>query len=1208
MGSMIRLYAHAVWLACVFVILYSGASSQNTKENADFKLAINLYNDGLYDLAAEQLRQFVASYPATAQGIEARFYLGLAQLQLREYEDARLTFQTFALTYQDNPKAPEAWARVGESYAAVGNHREAALAYERVKVFHPRSTAAPDALLHSARHFRLAGDPASTRRVLRIIIQEYPASKAALAARAELGRLYFEEGNISLAQNELKRVIDGDPSPEARAQALLILGNINRSLGRNDLARGNFEEIISKHRSGAAAQGAYIGLGNLLVADGKFLEAIDNFKKASAEKGDSLLVKEALINAGNAYAALNDYSNAVAHYNKYFTAFPSDPDIPTVQWKSAVVNSKAGNHRRSNELCALILKSAAPDGLKRRALLRLAANAHDTRSPAQAVQHYSAFLDQYPDDPFAPEVTLRVARLLEDEIGDFRKAINAYESVNTRFGSSHLADDALMGGARCHEHLKEFGRALQFYRDLTARFPASEFHTEAEQRIRMIETFEAKEKDAGLEKLALLLGDVVAEKDRVGLSFRLGEIYFKDLKNYQAAAAQFTSALSSGMSGERHADAMYMRARSYEYLSWKDESHRQQAIDAYDQFLRAYPADRRGEQAVLARFNLRLNSLQDIAAAEAEALAFPGFQRRDSLLLRSGILRQKAEMNDAALAAFSTIVIAYPSSPSAEEAAFRRVMIFMRNGQRDSALAAGAAFADRLPGSRYIAEVLNLTARIALETGRIKQAVQLYERLTGDFSYTSQALAARPQLAEALSLDGSHQKAITLLEQLYEEDLSNPFPEATRTPALLFNLGRAHHAAGNSMDARRFLAEFLTLERTGLRAGQAYNLLGTIFQQEGALDLAASYFRLASQAAPEGAASADVALLLYNSGNYAEAIKHYTQLLQAVANDAERRNYESRIILGRLKSDDLTGAERDIAAFTKKYRATDAEIAAFELEKGLLYYRRQDHANARKSLDIVTRRYEGTPSGPVALYWTGKVQEATGKPQDALKTYDALLKRHPRAPIAGRAHFALGNLYYHAEKWDEAIQSYRRVVDDPQADPAILGFAMSNLIETYEAAGIFDAALTLTRRYLDLFPNNEDSFDKRIKIGLLYQRLGYNDQSVLHLQTLLDEAGSDLEGELRYYIAEANYNKGDYQQAILDFLKVPYLVTKRGKIDWTANAFYMAGQSYERLGRYDQALTMYQQIVDRTGIDETFKSAARKEIDRVRTVLRKASD
>jgi tetratricopeptide (TPR) repeat protein len=239
------------------------------------------------------------------------------------------------------------------------------------------------------------------------------------------------------------------------------------------------------------------------------------------------------------------------------------------------------------------------------------------------------------------------------------------------------------------------------------------------------------------------------------------------------------------------------------------------------------------------------------------------------------------------------------------------------------------------------------------------------------------------------------------------------------------------------------------------------------------------------------------------------------------------------------------------------------------------------------------------------MYWTGKTLESTKKQPEALKLYEVLMKNYPASPVMPRVYLALGNIYYDLEKWDESIRNYRLIVDDPDADKSLLPIAMSNLIETYETAGVFDAALQLTRKYLELYPNNEDSFDKKIKIGVLYQRLGYNEQSVLHLQTLLDQAGSDLEGEIRYYIAEANYNKGDFQQAILDFLKVPYLVTKKGKMDWTANSLYMAGQSYEKLGRFDQALTMYQQILGRSGIDETFKAAAKKEIERVKLVVKK---
>jgi hypothetical protein len=49
----------------------------------------------------------------------------------------------------------------------------------------------------------------------------------------------------------------------------------------------------------------------------------------------------------------------------------------------------------------------------------------------------------------------------------------------------------------------------------------------------------------------------------------------------------------------------------------------------------------------------------------------------------------------------------------------------------------------------------------------------------------------------------------------------------------------------------------------------------------------------------------------------------------------------------------------------------------------------------------------------------------------------------------------------------------------------------------------------------------------------------------------------------------------------------------------------MCGQSYEKMSKYDQALTMYKQILDRKDTDMQFKTAAQKEIERVKTILDK---
>jgi hypothetical protein len=70
-------------------------------------------------------------------------------------------------------------------------------------------------------------------------------------------------------------------------------------------------------------------------------------------------------------------------------------------------------------------------------------------------------------------------------------------------------------------------------------------------------------------------------------------------------------------------------------------------------------------------------------------------------------------------------------------------------------------------------------------------------------------------------------------------------------------------------------------------------------------------------------------------------------------------------------------------------------------------------------------------------------------------------------------------------------------------------------------------------------------------------------------------------------------------------LKVPYLVASKGKVDWVATSFYMAGQSYEKISKFEEAVNMYRQIIDRPGIDPTFKAGARKEIDRVKQLTKK---
>ena len=202
----------------------------------------------MYDLALEQFRTFINLYPNSAQGIEARFYLGLTQSKLGKHDDARYTFQNFALAYTDNMKAPEAWMNVAEEYAAMKNDREAAMAFERVKTFHPSSKFAPVALLKAAEYYGRLKDTDNTLRVLRTLTQEYTTDEV-LPARNKLAEILISAGQFEQARQESKRVIDATKESQLKARALVLYGQSLIGLGKITEAETAISEVTTNFKS-----------------------------------------------------------------------------------------------------------------------------------------------------------------------------------------------------------------------------------------------------------------------------------------------------------------------------------------------------------------------------------------------------------------------------------------------------------------------------------------------------------------------------------------------------------------------------------------------------------------------------------------------------------------------------------------------------------------------------------------------------------------------------------------------------------------------------------------------------------------------------------------------------------------------------------------------------------------------------------------------
>jgi len=90
------------------------AQDARSPENQAFITAKGIYDDGLYKIAADQLRSFVSKYPNSRNISLARYLLGESYFQLKKYKEAISQYQTLMQTAPALQYREQTMYRIGE--------------------------------------------------------------------------------------------------------------------------------------------------------------------------------------------------------------------------------------------------------------------------------------------------------------------------------------------------------------------------------------------------------------------------------------------------------------------------------------------------------------------------------------------------------------------------------------------------------------------------------------------------------------------------------------------------------------------------------------------------------------------------------------------------------------------------------------------------------------------------------------------------------------------------------------------------------------------------------------------------------------------------------------------------------------------------------------------------------------------------------------
>lgn len=1198
-----RLYP--AMIAALLLVAAQPAQAQDTRESADFKLAVQLYDDGLFAQAEDQFRSFIDRFPNTASAVEARYYLGALQRKAKKYREARQTFQEFALRYQDHPRAPDAWWNLGEIYALEHNYAEAAQAFAKLKSFYPKNARAAEALLQAGRYFLRVDDTENARTVLNAVLLEYPKSPVRTDAQMQLGRLYLALGEHERALREFTRMLAENIPAAMRPEVIVAIGETQAALGNRMEAESRYREVISTYPGSAAAQRARVKLGDLHRGFRDFSAARESYAAVSENTEAPVALRQlAYVGLAQTASAEGDDDAAVQAWERLFATAGESGIAPATTREAAAAARRAGQYGKAARWLEALYADTLVMTDRRSLLVDLAETVHEGKNFAAALTYYRAYLQRYPSDAAAADALLRIAEIEEKDLQNFSRAQEHYAGVIERYGMTRVSDDAQFGQARTMEKQGRVAEAAEAYRQVLLLYPASRYHDDARAAYDRLTELGGGDAQQSVAQLAGVIAAMHENPGGAAVDLLLANVYLEHVGDYERAERYFEAARAKGLSGEDAEEALFGAALAGLRLVQSGKRNLAEARGRCTEFFAAHPSGARFDRLAWTLFRIESANASpaDRLAAASSFLARNPSSHRTAALVVSGMAQLALERRAEAEQDFTTVISTAADTEEGVDAWYGRARARAADRRFEEALADLSTYITKAPNGRYAADARLLQGALLARVGRYDDARDAYDAVPERYAYASAADSARIAVLDVLAESGRHRDAAQRSARYLREVDANPFRSAAARQEYLFAHAVALARSRERGAAKRALLRYAEEYPAGTHGGEVYFALGQMYKDEGKVDLASAYLQQAAAMKEGTAALRDAADLLLESGKYARAVDAYTRLAERSDIPAERQYAQSRIVVAQLRDGKIADAERGIETFRAAWPEAEAVLDEFMLERGKYQHRQGKYREAQDLFDEVEDS-DVRALAALGQFWNGRCLEAQSRNADARARYNDVIEEYPGTEAALESMMSLARMSMRAEKYQDAATQFRAVVDAGEIPEAMRKEALNGLISAYDVMGMYDVAAEMTRRFLEEWPADPTAFRKRVNLGMFLTQLRYFDTAIDHLESLLAEATPDDQAEIRYYIGEAYYYKHDFTQAALEFLKVPYLVVGKTEIDWASAAYAQAGECYRELSKFDLAIDMYQKVVDTPGVDPRFRAEAEKRIKEIRALM-----
>ena len=353
---------------------------------------------------------------------------------------------------------------------------------------------------------------------------------------------------------------------------------------------------------------------------------------------------------------------------------------------------------------------------------------------------------------------------------------------------------------------------------------------------------------------------------------------------------------------------------------------------------------------------------------------------------------------------------------------------------------------------------------------------------------------------------------------------------------------------------------------------------------------AKEYFDLLADINPRAMEQGNLAawrgIMAYEEENYSKAIRLLTnyQNTRSVDSPLSKLDFDVAYFLGysTYRQKDHNSALGHFGKALDYVHLAGTEITSshkahdIHLRLGDSYFLLSEYDDAARSYDAVIK--ENGLNTDYAIWQNSIISELSGKPYDQILLLQELISDHRSSKYQSNAQFSIANAFFAVREYDKAAEWYKTVISsDASSNLKEESGLQMGLISVN--AGDYDRAEDYFKSLINTSEDQDIVSRSHRALSEIYTDYTYDTDAYV---ALVNRGEEGQVGEIIFQLAQENYEKGEYSQAIKQWKKLieEYPEEARNK-----DAHFLIAQAYDIEKNWLQAAHYYSLSVT----DETSK-------------------